>query len=440
MSSTVEKLSPSRVKLTVTITAEELKPHLEAAYREIAQQVNLPGFRPGKVPPAIINQRFGKGIVLQEALNAALPEIYNNAIAESGEVPLGDPEINFEEVKPDTDVVFTAEVDVRPEFDLPKLEELQVTVPVAETKEEDVDERVEMLRKRFATTKEVKRAAKKGDLLVIDLEGSKDGEKLEDASAEGITYRVGDEGMLDGLEKAVKGLKAGESATFESELVGGKHQGEKCDITVTVQKVQEEKLPEVDDDFAQLVSEFDTVAEMREDLTKAVARMAKMEQINGARDKAMEVLVAAVDFEAPENIVEREYESRKTDIEADLGRMGTSLTDYLKTAELEAETEDEFWAGLKKNINTGVKAQIILDKFAEEHEVEVKQEDFAQLLYRRAMQNGTTPEQEMQNMMQNNQMGLWTQELRRNKALEEVLGKMQIVDEAGEKVTLGLED
>ena len=300
MPSTAEKLSPTRVKLTVEIPFADLKPHLDKAYKEIAEQVSIPGFRKGKVPAVVIDQRFGRGVVLQEAINDAMQPAYEAALAEAKVAPLGQPEIEITKLEDGEVVEFTAEVDIRPDFDLPDFASIEATVDALSSLDDEVDERISMLRKRFATTTELEREAQEGDVLTIDLTAAQDGEELPEASATGVTLTVGeDSGMLEGLDEAVRGLKAGESKTFASTLIGGPFRGQEADITVTVTQVAEEELPALDDEFAQIISEFDTVDEMREDLAKAVQAQARAEQIAEARDKVLEAALEQVDFEVP---------------------------------------------------------------------------------------------------------------------------------------------
>lgn len=434
MPSTVEKLGPARVKLTIEIPFAELKPHLDKAYREIAASVNIPGFRKGKVPAALIDQRFGRGSVLQEAINAALPTAYTAAIQETGLVPMGDPEIDVTRLEDGDVVEFVAEVDVRPEFEMPDFSTLSATVePLADT-DAEVTERLDVMRQRFATRADVERAAEVGDVVTVDLAGSSDGEPLEDATATGIAYKVGSGGMLEGLDQAVTGLSAGESAEFTSTLVGGPHQGQEALITVTVTTVQEETLPEVDDEFAQLVSEFDTVDEMRADLAEAVVRMARIEQLNGARDKLLEELIEKAGFELPEGLAARELEARTEQIHDQLARAGYTVERYLEESEEEAETPEEFWAEIGRRSQAALKAQIILDTIADARELGVEQNELTEMLFRRAAQNGTSPEQEMQHMMEHNHAGEWMQEIRRNKALQIIVDAASIVDTEGNPV------
>ncbi|MDN5563726.1 MAG: trigger factor, partial [Luteococcus sp.] len=437
MPSTVEQLSPSRVKLTIDMPFEELKPSLDKAYAEIAQQVTIPGFRKGKVPAAIIDQRYGRGMVLQEAINDALPNAYGQAVVEHKLVPLGQPEIDVTNLEDGKSVQFTAEVDVRPEFDLPAFEEVSVEVDPIEVSDDDFNQRLDMLRERFATNKDVERTAKDGDLVTVDLEGSQNGEALEDATAEGIQYKLGSGGMLEGMDEAIAGLKVGESKTFTSKLLGGAHRDEDADIKVTVTKVQEQELPEIDDEFAQMVSQFDTADEMRADLRKSLENMARMEQAADARDKVLEAVIAKTDFELPKNLVEAEVEARKNQVNQQLASAGLSVEQYLKDAEDEtAETEEDFWAEIEKRSMDALKAQIVLDKMADDNEYEVGQEELTQMIFTKAQQNGTSPEQEIQHMQEHNHLPEWMQEIRRSKALADMVSAASVSDTAGVSIDL----
>lgn len=437
MPSTLEQLNPTRVKLTVEIPFEELKPHLARAYKEIAEQVSIPGFRKGKVPPAVIDQRFGRGVVLQEALDKALPDAYQNAVVESGVFPMGQPEVEVTKLEDNDLVEFTAEVDVRPEFDLPDFAALEAVVDDVEIGEGAVDERIEMLRQRFATLTPVDRPAVEGDVLSISLVASQDGQPLADATADEVTYQIGGgAGMLEGLDEAVTGLGVGESKTFTSTLVGGAFRGQEAEIEVTVTKVQEQELPEVDDEFAQLVSEFDTVEEMREDLRRAIDAQGEAEQLAEARDKVLEAAIAAVSFELPEKLLANELEQRRGQIENQLASAGLTVEAYLEGADDEdAETADEFWAGIDERSEQALRAQILLDKFAEENQVDVSQQELTELIFRKAQENRTSPQDEINHMMEHNHMGDWMQEIRRGKALAAMCLAATVRDASGNVVT-----
>lgn len=440
MPSTVEKLNPTRVKLTVEIPFADLKPYLDKAYKEIAEQVSIPGFRKGKVPAMVIDQRFGRGVVLQEAINEAIPDTYNAAIDEHQIYPMAQPEVDITKLEDKELVEYTAEVDIRPEVKLPDFEKIEATVDETTSLDDLVEERIELLRQRFATTTEVERKSKKGDLLTLNLVASKDGEPLDDASAEGISYVIGDdEGMLEGLDKAVKGLKAGESTTFTSTLVGGAHRGEEAEIEVTVLTVAKQELPEVDDEFAQLISEFDTVEEMKEDLRAGAEQQIRADQIADARDKVLEAVLEEVDFELPEGVLKTELEARRADVERQLARGGLTVEQYLEQADdEEAETVEEFWAEMDKRATDALRAQIVLDVYAEEKSIDVTQQELTELIFRRAQQAGTSPQEEINHMMEHNHMPEWMAEIRRGKALAEICASATVKDADGNIVETGL--
>ncbi|MDO5092133.1 MAG: trigger factor [Propionibacteriaceae bacterium] len=438
MPSTVEKLSPTRVKLTVEIPFADLKPHLNKAYKEIAEQVSIPGFRKGKVPAAIIDQRFGRGVVLQEAINEALPPAYDQAIREAGVAPLAQPEIDVTKLEDGELVEFTAEVDVRPEFELPDFGTVEVSVDALPALDDQVEERITLLRKRFATTTELDREAQEGDHLTFDLVAAQNGEELEDASASGLTLIVGeDAGMLEGLDEAVRGLKVGESATFSSTLLGGQYRGQEADITVTVTQVAEEELPEVNDEFAQMISEFDTVEEMRADLTRAVEAQLKAEQAVQARDKVLEEALTKVDFPLPEGVHTRELEGRRAQVSEQLARAGLTVETYLEQAENEdAENAEAFWAQVDERSTQALRAQLLLDKYAEDNELTVAQEELTELIFRKASEERSTPQDVLNHMMEHNHGPEWMQEIRRGKALAAICEAAKVTDENGAVVDM----
>lgn len=436
MPSTVEQLSPTRVKLTVEIPFSDLKPSLDKAYQQIASQVTIPGFRKGKVPSAIIDQRFGRASVLQEAINETIPDAYGRAVAENNITPLSQPEIELTKLEDGDVVEFVAEVDVRPDFDVPDFSQVKVSVDDLEVGDDAVDERVELLRKRFATQTEVVRAAAAGDVVTLDLQAAQDGVDLDDAKAEGVTYEVGSGGMLDGLDDAVTGLKAGEKATFSSKLAGGSMRDQEADITVTVTKVAEQELPALDDDFAQMVSEFDTVEEMRSDLAEGATRQARLVQANQARDKVLEALLEITPFELPTALVEAERSQRREQITNQLAQAGLTLEQYLADTEEGPKTEDEFWAEIEKSSEQAFRAQILLDKIADDRQIGVDQQDLTALIFRKASENGTSPEQELQHMQEHNHMPEWLGEVRRGKALGLIVSAAEITSADGSKVDL----
>lgn len=419
MKSTVENLAPARIKLTVEVPYEELKPSLDAAYKEIGSQIQVPGFRRGHVPTQVIDQRVGRASVIQEAVNNKLPDLYRDALAESGRVPMAQPEVEVTEL-PNVSgpqggqLGFTAEVTVRPEFDLPEISGTELTVDAVEVSDEDVDTELDNLRARFGSLKSVKRKAKTGDFVTIDLKAVIDGEEVDSVS--GVSYEIGKGNMLKGLDTALRGLKTDETATFTTKLAGGEHEGEEAEVTVTATAVKQRELPEADDDFAQMASEFDTVEELREDLRKQAAERKTSDQAVAARDALLERLRGEVEFEVPADVVENEIKQH---------------------LQAEGKAEDDPHAEeIREDITTGVKDQILLDVLAESLEVGVTQDELIEFLIQTAQQYGMEPAQFMQGAQQAGQIPAFVSEIARNKSLAMALRQVTVKDSNGETVDL----
>ena len=362
MKSAVENLGPTRVKLTVEVPFEELKPSLDAAYKKIGQQVQLPGFRKGKVPAAIIDQRFGRGAVLDEAVNDALPRLYAQALQENDVEALGQPEVDVTAFEDGEQLTFTAEVDAKPEITLPEYEGERIEVESASVSDDDVEEQLGTLAQRFGSLTDVERPAADGDFVTIDVSASQNGEQIEDAQADGLSYQIGSGQGIDGLDEAVRGLSDGESATFTSTLSAGEHSGEEADFAVTVNGVREQELPELDDDFAQLASEFDTIDELRAAMRDQLERQKRLQQAADARDAVLARLLELTDVPVPEGVVAEEIAARRSSILEQLTQMGLELDDYLKN---EGQSEEEFDADLDTRARDALRSQFILDAIAE---------------------------------------------------------------------------
>lgn len=435
MKSSTESLSPTRVKLTIEVPFDEFQPSLDAAYRTIGSQVTVPGFRKGKIPAAIIDQRVGRAAVLDEAINSALPTWYNEAVQEQDLMPLSQPEIDLTKFNDGEPIEITAELDVRPAIELPDISSIEVTVETAEVADADVDEQVEGLRERFATFTEVDRAAAEGDALTIDLSAAKDGEPIEAAQAEGMPYTVGKITMLDGLDEAVQGLKAGESATFSTQLAGGDLAGDEVEVTVTVKDVKEQHLPELDEEFAQMASEFDTVEELRADLVERLTRGKRLEQAAEARDAVLEKIVEQIEVPLPEELVASEIGARRQQMEAELAGIGMTLEDYLKDQE-NGQTIEEFEAELDRNVRDAIVAQFVLDEIIRRDEIQVDDAELTQHILRRAQQSGQDPQSFIQHIMEHNHVPEMMNEVMRGKALAQLVENAKVVDGNGDSLDL----
>jgi trigger factor len=428
-------LSPTRAKLTVEVPFEELKPSLDAAYKKIAQQINVPGFRKGKVPPMVIDRQVGRGPVLDEAVNEALPKLYVQALQDNDLQPLAQPEIEITRFEDNETLEFTAEIDVRPEIALPEYDGIEVTVDDISVSDEDVEEQVQSLRERFATLNDVDRAAADGDFVVLDLKASKDGEVVEGAEVSGMSYQVGRGGMLEGLDEALVGMAAGDEKTFRSQLVGGDQVGEDVDVEVKVTAVKEQELPALDDEFAQTASEFDTVAELTEDVKSRLERSKRLEQAASARDAVLEKLLDMVEVPLPDTIVEAELQARRENIEQQLTYAGMNMEQYLDSEE---QTVDEFEADLEKRVRDAVAAQFILDEVAKKEQLGVDQNELSQHIFQRAQQSGQNPDEFARHMVEHNHIPEMVSEVVRGKALATIVEAAKVTDESGSHVELKL--
>ena len=430
MKTDVENLSPTRVRLTIEVPFEELKANLDKAYREVARQVRVPGFRPGHVPPRVIDVRIGRGVVLEQAVNDAVPELYSRAVAEHDVVPISQPEVEVTRLDDGKELAFTAEVDVRPSFDLPD-HELLVTVENADVDADQVEEYLGSLRERFASLRTVDRPAQSGDFVSIDLAATVDGTAVDDAQTTGYSYEVGSESMLDGLDTALSGMTAGESKTFSAELAGGSAAGKLADVQVTVNSVKVKDLPELDDEFAQSASEFDTIGELRASTRRQLEAVRKAGQAGQARQRLLDALVSELDIPLPEKVVEAEVEQRRHNISDQLSRAGLTMQAYLESANTtQAKLEQDFRADAERS----VKAGFILDKVAAQEDIKVTAEELSAYVTEQAYRMGVAPDQLAQQLSDSGQLQAVAADVLRGNALGWLAARARVVDEAGRPV------
>lgn len=420
MKTTVEKLSPTRVKLTIAVTPDELKPSIAHAYEHIASQVNIPGFRKGKVPPQLIDQRVGREDVLNHAVSDGLDKFYRQAVKDEKVRVLGRPQADittWPEVKDFSgDLVIDIEVDVRPEFDLPKYDSLTLTVDEAQVSADDVKNELDNLRSRFGTLVTVDRPAKKGDFAVLDLVASIGDTQVDSATS--ISYEVGSGELIEGIDEALDSLSAGESTTFESVLLGGDHEGETALIALNLTAVKERELPEADDDFAQIASQFDTIKELKADIKEQVEKSKVFAQGAQARDQIVDELLKKVEIPVPAKLVEDEVH-RHLENE-------NRLDDDEHRAEVTESSEKTF------------RTQILLDSIVEAEEIKVSQNELTSYLVQGAAQYGMEPSEFIQVLDKNGQIPAMIAEVARNKALGAVLAKAKVVDSKGKAVDVSV--
>ena len=415
MKSTVETLSATRVRLEVEVPYAELPNHVAAAYKKVATQVNIPGFRKGKVPAAMIDQRVGRGTVIDEAINTALPEFYGKAAREHDVLVVGRPTVDVKEFVDNDKLIFTVEVNVRPEVTLPDFSKITVTVDDVVVADTDINEQVDELRARFGTLNTVERATQSGDFVTIDLTARIDGAEVDGGKANEISYEVGSNRMIDGLDEALVGMSAGDNKTFTTQLVGQKDD-EKGDVDIVVKAVKERELPAADDAFAKLASEFDTLAELKANIAERLSRVKKMEQGAQARDLLLEKLLADLDIPVPDEIVLEEVNEHLA---------GESR---MEDAEHRAEVDGQ--------VRASIKSDFLLDAIVKVEQVQVSEIELTEYLIRMSQRYGMGPEQFAQELQKAGQISQVVAEVTRAKALASVLGRVSVVDKSGQVIDL----
>ncbi len=431
MKTDVEELSPTRVKLTIEVPFEELKPSLDKAYRDVGRQVRIPGFRPGHVPPRVIDQRLGRGVVLEQAVNDAVPQLYGKALEESDVAALGQPELEITRLDDGEQLSFTAEVDVRPKFELPDLSAVAVTVENAEVGPDEVEEYLSGLRERFASLKTADRPAADGDFVSIDLSASVGGKLVDDAQASGLSYQVGSGQLLDGLDEALAGMSAGDSTTFGTELPGGEYEGQQAEVALTVHSVKVKELPELDDEFAQSASEYDTLGEFRAGTRGRLENVKRLSQVGQARDRALDAVLSRLDIPLPERLVAAETEGRENSLDEQLERSGITREAYLESRGI---TADDLEAEIIVDARRAVKAGFVLDELARRDELKVEQEELNGYIVEQAYRLGVPPDRLAKEIVDRGQLGVAMGEVLQGKALRLLAEQVKVTDEAGRPV------
>ena len=428
MKSTVEKLSPTRVKLVIEVPFDELKEEFDKAYKTIAEQVNIPGFRKGHAPAKLIENHVGRGAVLEQVINDMMPSRYEKACTENDVQPLSTPDVDVTKIDDPNLIEFTAEMDCRPEIKIPEFNDKEISVEPRRATDEIAEQGLKDLQERFATLKGVDRPAKEGDFVSLDLSAKVNGEELKEAETKGLSHRIGQGDLIEGLEDALVGMKAGESKTFTSKLVAGDHANEEADITVVLQKVQEQELPELDDDFAQMASEFDTLDELKEDLAKRANDAAKSEQAANLRDAVLSALIEEANFDIPKGIVEEQAQGQ---IQQVLSQFGGDENILKSILESQGSDLDSFYDEAEKSAEEATRTWLLLDALAEELSGEIAQSRLTEDVVAQARQNNMEPEQFVQAVQQQGQLASLFSDVRRNKALFTVVRDVVAKDTEG---------
>jgi trigger factor len=432
--SNVEQLSPTRVRINVEVPFTELEPDFQRAYKELAKQVRLPGFRPGKAPAKLLEARFGREAMLEQVVNEALPSRYGQAVAESEVHPLGQPDIEVTNKEYGQELAFTAEVDVRPTISLPDLSALKVSVDPIEVSDDDVEAELESLRARFGTLTGVDRPVADGDFVSIDLSATVDGEDVPGAAAEGLSHEVGSGRLIAGLDEALVGLSVDESREFTAKLATGEHAGQDAQVTVTVRSIKERELPEPDDEFAQLASEFDTIDELRTNLRDQVGQAKRAQQAEQIREATLDALLEQVEVPLPEGVVQAQFDS------AVHGALNSFNHDEAKFAEVlrgQGKSRQQFEVDARNAAEKDVQRQLLLDALADDLQVQVGQDDLTERLVATSRQYGIEPQQLFAYLQENNQLPAMFADVRRGLAIAAVVSAATVTDTDGTTVDTG---
>lgn len=431
MKSTVEQLSPTRVRINVEVPFAELEPDFQRAYKELAKQVRLPGFRPGKAPAKLLEARIGREAMLDQIVNDALPSRYGQAVAESDVQPLGRPNIEVTKKEYGQDLQFTAEVDIRPKISLPDLSALTVSVDPIEIGEDDVDAELQSLRTRFGTLTAVDRPVAVGDVVSIDLSATVDGEDIPNAAAEGLSHEVGSGRLIAGLDDAVVGLSADESRVFTAKLAAGEHAGQEAQVTVTVRSVKERELPEPDDEFAQLASEFDSIDELRASLSDQVRQAKRAQQAEQIRNATIDALLEQVDVPLPESYVQAQFDSVLHSALSGLNHDEARFNELLVE---QGSSRAAFDAEARTASEKDVKRQLLLDALADELQVQVGQDDLTERLVTTSRQYGIEPQQLFGYLQERNQLPTMFADVRRELAIRAAVEATTVTDSDGNTI------
>ena len=431
MKSSVEQLSDTRVKITVEVPFEELKSELDQAYDALAQQIQIPGFRKGKAPRQLIDARFGRGPVLEQVVNDMLPSRYGQAIEENDIKAIGQPDVEVTKIEDNEVVEFTAEVDVRPEITLPDFSAINVEVPAVTVDDAAVDEELESLRARFSTLKDHNHKLKKGEFVTLNLSASVDGEKVEEATTEGLSYEIGSGDLIDGLDEALLGQKKDDTVEFTTELANGDYQGKEAVVTAEITATKQRELPALDDEFAQLASEFDTIEELRESTKTQVESRLKNEQAANIRDEVLKAALESSDFALPNSIVEEQAHSQLHQLLGELAHDDAALNSVLES---QGTTREEFEKQNREDAEKAVRTQLFLDVLAETEEPEVSQQELTDHILFTAQSYGMDPNQFIGQLQQSGQIANLFADVRRGKALAQAICRVNVKDSEGAEI------
>ena len=392
MKTSVETLEPVKIKLIVEVEPQRVKKAFDRAARTLAKDVSLPGFRPGKAPRKLLEQRFGIGAIAQAAMEDSISEYYAEALRENAINPVAQPEVDVEHFDEEDGCSFTAVVEVAPEITPPDHTGIDVAFPEWAVDDATVDEQLNTLRERFAEVDVVERPAANGDLVSIDLVFAVDGETIESSQVEDALYEVGSAGVTPELDEKIVGAVGGDTFTYDDVLPAEypEYGGKTATFTVTVKDVREKTLPDLDDDFASAAGGFDSLDELRSDMGNSLLRRQIEEAHHQVRGDVLEAYLALVDVPLPPSMVEFEIEQQLAQLDGQAAQFGIDAEVLL---EAQGMTRDEFAENARESAQTSVKAQLVLNALSETLSLDFDPREIDREIVRHARINNVAPEE-----------------------------------------------
>ena len=430
MNSTLETLDDNKVKLSVTIEESEFEPKLDAAYQALSKEVNLPGFRKGKVPRKLIEQRFGPEIAREEALRQALPEYYSQAVVDNDVDVIAAPEIDITGGQAEGDVSFDAVVEIRPVISVAGHDSLRVEIPSPLPTDQDLEDRVDSIRRQHAELETVERAAADDDHVTIDIAGTVDGEPVPGLTAEDYDYVVGSGAVVAEIDENLRGASAGDELSFSADHPDDS-QDDTIDFAITVKEVQASVLPEADDDFAKEASEFDTMDELRDDLMARLDDVKRAQAAQALDNNTGEALAALVEDELSEALIEDEMENRAQDMGMRLQAQGIQLEQYLQ---ITGTTPEQFREQLREQAEVSARVDLALRAVAEQENIEISEEELDEELMVLATQLDQPLDSVREQLEAAGRLKPIRSDMRIRAALQWVTDRAEIVDEEGNPV------
>lgn len=431
MQTTVETTEPHTVKLTIEVPPEQVDKDLDLTYRSIAREIKIPGFRPGKAPKPIIDAQVGRDVVLEEYVHSSVPSYFRSAVTDEDLAPIGDPEVDVEQLETGKPFIFTAVVEVRPRLELTEADYKGVKVerPSSEVTDDDVEEWIERLRRQFAELEPAERPVQEGDFVTVNVTVRRDGEELEQLTREDYLYSVGSQELGEAMDTELPGKKPGDILEFADTLPDRFPEeiaGAQVAFTVLVKDVKSLKLPDADDGFAKTASEFDTMDQLRDDLREKIHEVKEREVQGVVRDRVLQALIDTVEVELPESLIEEETAHRVHHAEERAQRYGVTLDQML---ELQGWDRDRLAEDSRDHAVRAIKADLVLEGVARAEKIEVSADELGAEISGLAQAYGRDPKEMARQLDRTGQIVSLAGDIIRTKALDILVEHADISEE-----------